>query len=294
LYFLNTTQFNARRWGTASPVLITDELYGQIPITANGTISYAVKSAGAFLNKVIGTQDNISVSDLDRIARDMIIAPAFVDAVIGLNKTKIQDVINSRVVIAKELETRANTAMEEYGLVCANISINSIGTTPEYESIRADAALARAKASANAFGITRITDAQTAAERNLRAVGSSYRDVSVADAMKNAAASGGGAGSLLGTLLVAQAAGTAAWGQSEQPQFAPATQFHITINGAAVGPLSVQILQQMIPAGTLSAASLVWRPGMTEWQSAATVPELVGLFGASSPPSLPPPPPSIR
>jgi membrane protease subunit (stomatin/prohibitin family) len=290
LYFLNTTQFNARRWGTASPVLIADELYGQIPITANGTISYAVKNAGVFLNKVIGTQDNISVADLDRIARDMIVAPVFVDAVVGLNKTKIQEVINSRVAIAKELETRTNTAMEEYGLNCSSIAINSIGTTPEYESIMADAALARAKANASAFGISRVAEAQTTAERNLRAVGSSYRDVSVADAMKTAAASGGGAGGLLGTLLVAQAAGATASGQNVPPQVAPSMQFYVSMNGAAVGPLAVQIIQQLIAAGSFGAASLVWRQGMAGWQPADTVPELAGLFTpvATLPPPLPP------
>lgn len=287
LYFINTTQFNARRWGTASPVLMNDELYGQIPVTANGTLSYAVEDAGVFLNKVIGTQDNISILDLDRIARDMIVAPVFVDTVVGLNKNKIQDVINSRVAIANDLEARTISAMKQYGLKCTSISVNSIGTTAEYEAIMADAALARAKANANAFGISRMADAQTEAQRKFASVGSSYRDISVAEAMKNAAAAGGGAGGLLGTLLVAQAAGTNAGNQNPPPLNTTGTQFHVTINGAAVGPLTVQVLQQMIPAGTFNASSLVWRQGMIGWQPASTVPELAVLFALTS---TPPPP----
>jgi len=293
MYFVNTTQFNARRWGTASPVLMNDELYGQIPVTANGTLSYAVEDVGVFLNKVIGTQDNISVEDLDRIARDMIVAPVFVDTVVGLNKTKIQDVINSRVAVAKELETRTSAAMKEYGLKCTSISVNSIGTTSEYEAIMADAALARAKANASAFGISRMSDAQAEAQRKFTDVGSSYRDISVAEAMKNAAAAGGGAGGLLGTLLVAQASGTGAGNQNPPPLNTPGIQFYVTINGAAVGPLTVQVLQQMIPAGTFSASSLVWRQGMAGWQPASTVPELATLFAPATPtpPAMPPPVP---
>ena len=289
LYFVNTTQFNARRWGTASPVLMDDELYGQIPVTANGTLSYAVEDVEVFLNKVIGTQDNISVEDLDRIARDMIVAPVFSDTVVGLNKTKIQDVINSRVVVAKELESRTSAAMKEYGLKCTSISVNSIGTTSEYEAIMADAALARAKANASAFGISRMSDAQADAQRKFTDVGSSYRDISIAEAMKNAA-SGGGSGGLLGTLLVAQSSG-ATGNQNPPPINTPGIQFHVTINGAAIGPLTVQVLQQMIPAGAFNASSLVWSQGMAGWQPASAVPELSALFTPVAPPPLATPPP---
>ena len=293
MYFVNTTQFNARRWGTASPVLMYDELFGQIPVIANGTLSYAVQDVDVFLSKAIGTQDNISVDDLDRIARDTILVPVFVDTVVSLNKTRIQDVINARGAVAKELETRTSEAMRDYGLKCTGISVNSIGTTSEYEAIMADAALARAKANASAFGISRMSDAQAEAQRKFVNVGSSYRDISVAEAMKNGAAAGGGAGGLLGTLLVAQASGTSPGYQNLPPVNSLGIQFHVTINGGAVGPLTMQVLQQMIPTGTFSASSLVWRQGMEGWQPAFTVPELATLFAPATPPpsSIPPPVP---
>ena len=288
LYFISTTQFNARRWGTASPVLMNDELYGQIPVTANGTLGYVVDDVQIFLSKVIGTQDNVSVEDLDRIARDMIVAPVFVDTVVGLSKSRIQDVINSRVAVAKDLELRVGAAMKEYGLKCTSISLNSIGTTAEYEAIMADAALARAKANASAFGISRMADAQADAQRKFTDAGSSYRDIAVAEAMKNAAASGGGTGGLLGTLLVAQASGAGVGNQNPPSVANQGNQFHVTINGVAVGPLSIPVLQQMIPAGVINAASLVWRNGMAGWQQASTVPELAFLFTPSAPPPVPP------
>lgn len=76
------------------------------------------------------------------------------------------------------------------------------------------------------------------------------------------------------------------------PQAAP-VQFHIVMNGQQVGPFPPAVLQQMIPAGTFNAATLVWRQGMAGWQAAGTVPELAGLFAPATPPPLPPVPPPV-
>jgi hypothetical protein len=67
--------------------------------------------------------------------------------------------------------------------------------------------------------------------------------------------------------------------------------FHVALNGQQFGPFSVAVLQQMIPAGSLNAASLVWRQGMAGWQPASTVPELAALFAPAAPPPAPLPPP---
>lgn len=83
-------------------------------------------------------------------------------------------------------------------------------------------------------------------------------------------------------------------GPSAAPSITPGVQFHVTNNGQQLGPFTVTVLQQMVPAGTFNAASLVWHPGLTGWQSAATVPELAGLFAsAAPPPALTPPPPPV-
>ncbi|MEN9632742.1 MAG: hypothetical protein RL077_1146 [Verrucomicrobiota bacterium] len=73
----------------------------------------------------------------------------------------------------------------------------------------------------------------------------------------------------------------------------PTVQFHVVLNGQQLGPFPVAMLQQMIPAGTFSASSLVWRQGLAGWLPASTVPELAVLFAPTAPPPLPPsvPPP---
>lgn len=80
-------------------------------------------------------------------------------------------------------------------------------------------------------------------------------------------------------------------GASATPPAALGVQFHVTHNGQQLGPFPVTVLEQMVPAGTFNAASLVWHAGLTGWQPAASVPELAGLFATAAPPSAPAPPP---
>jgi membrane protease subunit (stomatin/prohibitin family) len=68
------------------------------------------------------------------------------------------------------------------------------------------------------------------------------------------------------------------------------SQFYIVLNGQQLGPLGMEVLQQMIHTGAFHSATFVWQPGMTEWQMANTVSVLSGLFVAGNhPKSFDPP-----
>lgn len=63
----------------------------------------------------------------------------------------------------------------------------------------------------------------------------------------------------------------------------PTVAYHVAINGQAAGPFDMATLQQMATNGQLTASSLVWKIGMSQWTEAGTVEELVGLFPPVSP-----------
>jgi hypothetical protein len=72
------------------------------------------------------------------------------------------------------------------------------------------------------------------------------------------------------------------------PLSSQVVQFYVVINGQQAGPFSVEVLQQMISAGTFNAASMVWRQGLTGWQLASSVTELMSLFATNvNPPPVP-------
>ena len=55
--------------------------------------------------------------------------------------------------------------------------------------------------------------------------------------------------------------------------------YHYSLNGQQLGPVSEEQLRQMVAAGQLNAATLIWREGMAEWQPIAAV--IPGMGSAS-------------
>ncbi len=61
-------------------------------------------------------------------------------------------------------------------------------------------------------------------------------------------------------------------------------QWFIAENNMQTGPYSETALPQLVSAGRLKPATLVWKNGMPQWAEASTVQELKHLFGAVPPP----------
>ena len=76
--------------------------------------------------------------------------------------------------------------------------------------------------------------------------------------------------------------------QSGQPGMTPppipVVAYHVAVNGQATGPYNLQVLQQMIAGGQLTADSLVWKTGMAAWIKAGETDDLKGLFAPPVPP----------
>ena len=70
------------------------------------------------------------------------------------------------------------------------------------------------------------------------------------------------------------------------PPPVPVTAYHVAINGAAAGPFELMALKQLAQAGQLTAQTLVWKPGMDQWQKAETVEELKSVL-SQCPPAIP-------
>lgn len=64
----------------------------------------------------------------------------------------------------------------------------------------------------------------------------------------------------------------------------PIAAYHIAVNGQATGPYNLQVLQQMIAIGQLTADSLVWKTGMATWIKAGETDDLKKLFAPPVPP----------
>lgn len=68
------------------------------------------------------------------------------------------------------------------------------------------------------------------------------------------------------------------------PPPVPVITYNVAVNGQATGSYDINTLQQMIMAGQLSASSLVWKAGMSEWVRADSVDDLKDMFVTDMPP----------
>lgn len=59
--------------------------------------------------------------------------------------------------------------------------------------------------------------------------------------------------------------------------------YHVAVNGQATGSFALSTLAQMAANGQLTGDSLVWKNGMAQWEKAASVDELKGLFSTMPP-----------
>jgi hypothetical protein len=57
--------------------------------------------------------------------------------------------------------------------------------------------------------------------------------------------------------------------------------------GQQLGPYDLNGLRTEIQAGRLTRSTLVWKEGMSSWEPAERIPEVVTLFTAGGPPPLP-------
>jgi membrane protease subunit (stomatin/prohibitin family) len=67
----------------------------------------------------------------------------------------------------------------------------------------------------------------------------------------------------------------------------PTVAYHVAVNGQAAGPFDLSALSQMATTGTFTRDSLVWKQGMSGWEKAGAIQELLSVFANAMPP-IPP------
>ena len=73
VYFVNTKQFQGKKWGTANPFALRDAEFGVVRIRAFGTYSIQVVDAKTFLKEVFGTTNKYYVSSILEYAKSIVV-----------------------------------------------------------------------------------------------------------------------------------------------------------------------------------------------------------------------------
>ncbi|QPN60454.1 SPFH domain-containing protein [Synechococcus sp. CBW1002] len=278
--FVATRQFTNLKWGTRHPVLVRDRELGPVRLRGFGTYALQVRDPAQLMREVTGSQPHFNIEGISEQLRNLIVTR--LADLLGESEHPVLDLAANYDELAGELGQRLAQEVEGYGLAFTSLLIENLSLPPEVE-----AALDRRN--------------QIALSGDLQA----FTTYQAGIAMEKAAANPGGeaaagVGMGIGLAMAQRLAGTAA--ASGPPAAAPgagawpgagtpARHYHLLAGQQQLGPYTAEQLLVLRDQGQLTAASLLWHPGLETWQRAADLPELAVLLQAPPPP--PPIPPAV-
>ncbi|MBP6507065.1 MAG: SPFH domain-containing protein [Opitutaceae bacterium] len=293
VWFINKLAKLDTKWGTPSPIQVEDPKYGIIvPMRAFGQYGFRVSDARIFLTTLLGASAGITDDQIKQYFRGKVMST------VG---TQIGTLFNEKISflnisahlddLSESARLRIAPVMEKYGILLETFFFESLNVPEDDPSY---------------LKLKQIKE--KAAELNVVGRDIYQLDKSM-DVLKTAAGNQGvsglmmqsGIGAGMGVMMGAQLGQQAGQMMTQMPPAgsaappplasAPSVTFYVALNGQQAGPFPYVVLQQMQAAGSLAPSTSVWRQGMAGWQSAGTVPELVGVFTPATPPPLSGPPP---
>jgi len=292
VWFINTLAKLDTKWGTSTPIQVEDPRYGIIiPIRAFGQYGFRVSDARTFLTNLLGASEELTDDQIKQYFRGKVVST--ISTQIGsllsdeISFFNMSSHIDNLSIAAKN---KIAPAMHEYGIRLETFYFESINVPEDDASFIKLKQIKEKSAELNVVGrdIYQL-------DKSMDVLKTAAGNEGLAGLMMQSGI-GAGMGLMMGAQLGQQAGSMMTQMPPAQPvatpiPSAPTFQYFVAVNGQQAGPFALAVLQQMQMSGTFSAASMAWRQGMAEWQTAGSLPELVQVFAASAPPPLPPPMP---
>ncbi len=278
VYFVSTRLFTDMKWGTQNPVMMRDAEFGVVRLRAFGAFAARVIDAPTLIRELVGTDPAFRTEEVSEYLRQMIVGR--LGTALATAGVPAIDLAAQQGAIGTKLAGILTEELKPVGIAVPTFIIENISLPPEVEE---------ALDKRTSMGVLGDLDR--------------YTQFQAANAIEDAAQNpGGGAGEGVG-LGMGMAVGqrmaealnrpSSATPGSTAPAGPPplpgqdTPQWYLGVDGQQVGPLDTAGLRSAATAGTLTAATLVWRTGLESWTAAAQVPEVTAVL-ASVPPALPP------
>ncbi len=173
VYFISMREFLDQKWGTAEPIPLRDTDLGLVRLRAFGTFSMQVNDPALFVNKIVGAQGMYQTPEITRFLRAIVVTK-LTDMLGELGKG-LFDLPALYDEIGAGTKAKVQEDFANLGVQLKTLYVNSISPTEE-----------TAKAIDERASMGAIGDMQK------------YLQFQTARGIRDAAASGGGAGSLAG------------------------------------------------------------------------------------------------
>ena len=268
VYFCNARRFTDLKWGTKQPLMLRDAEFGGLRIRAFGTYGVRIIDSLKFIREIVGTEGVFTTDEISNQLRNLITSRFA--TIIGSAGIPVLDMAGNYDQLGEFLTRRIAPEFGEYGLELTRILVENISLPP---------AVSEALDKRTSMGITGNLD--------------QYVQYQTGVALEAGASNpGGGASDGIGMgvgLAMANRMSTGMSAGATPPPIPAPVEYHVAHAGKSAGPFSVAELKLRVANGTMSPATLVWSPDMTEWSAASTVDALDSLFDNKKiePPPLP-------
>lgn len=285
IYFVNTTRFNDRKWGTKNPIICRDPEFGPVRLRAFGTYSMRVVDPARFMQEIVGTDGEFTTDEISFQVRNIIVQEF--SRVVAGSGISVLDMAANTGDLGKLVAQEINPVIQSYGIALPELYIENISLPPAVEAAMDKRTSMGLVGDLNAFSQYAAAEAMTKAAENPAGGGMAAglgagMGMAMAQGM-NRGPWGAMGGPMGGTAPQAQAAPAAALVPPPPPV---EHVWHIAEGGETKGPFSKASLGRMATEGGLTRETYVWTAGQDGWMKAGDVAELAQLFTV-----LPPPPP---
>jgi membrane protease subunit (stomatin/prohibitin family) len=263
VYFVNTRQVTDLKWGTPNAIILRDPEFGPIRLRAFGTYTLKVLSPTVLLNELVGTDESFDAGEIHELLRS-VVHSALAD-LLGKAQIAALDLARNYRGLAEQVrQTVVARVGPEYGLDVPQLVIVNI-SLPETVEKALDA-----RTSMNVIGDLDRFQKYQAGESLTIAAGNPSGAAATFVGMAAGAATG-------------QAMMPGVFGASAPPPQTQDCVWHMAIGEQIHGPCTLQQVTEAVRQGKVNAATLVWRPGMSNWVKASQLKELGTI------PWMPPP-----
>ncbi len=280
VYFFNMRQFTNLKWGTKNPIILRDKEFSMVRLRTFGSYSIRISDPEKFMMEILGTDGHFTVTEISNQLRDIIVSRY--SSILGKSKIPVLDIAGNYDQLGKFITERIAPEFEDYGIKLTKVLV---------ENVSLPAAVEEALDKRTSMGMIGDLD--------------KYLKYNAAESLGSDNGSTGGAASTAMEMGIGLAMGQQMSNalQSQQPASTvaapvahatpppvPSDRWHVVLNDEATGPHPISTIKRMVKEGMISAETLVWLTGMSEWQPAAenaTFKVLLQQANENQPPPVP-------
>jgi len=133
VYFVNTKQFTAQKWGTQNPIMIRDKEFGVVRLRGYGVYSFRVNDAAKLLKELFGTNSTFTTEDITEQLKSSVVAG--LTDLIASSKISAIDLATNYNEFSVLAKTELQENFNEFGLMLVSLVIENLSLPAEVEKV---------------------------------------------------------------------------------------------------------------------------------------------------------------